>query len=230
MNNIGAFKNKVPLIDVIRKYKTPLYCIALVHQLGEIKYPSYSWYNNPTKSDSTVENNINAMLRHFSAHRIGQTIDPESKLPHVLHLACRAGMMITTLYREMSKEFRNPGEMHKPEYVADDNIGAYITGEEIYSLSKNIDDVGHTPEVLEPTINSLLFDYALHTWTSEGDEWFELKNNFDILFRCILKYVDYYCSHGLIKWIYENKDQYPEKVVKTIDVLGEQYGYHRRSE
>ena len=66
--------------------------------------------------------------------------------------------------------------------------------------------------------------------TSEGDEWFELKNNFDILFRCILKYVDYYCSHGLIKWIYENKDQYPEKVIKTIDVLGEQYGYHRRSE
>ena len=230
MNNVGAFKNKVPLIEIIRKYKTPLYCIALVHQLGEIKYPSYSWFNNPTKSDSTVENNINAILRHFSAHRMGQTVDPESKLPHVFHMACRAGMMITTLYREMSSNFRALNEMKKPEYVTDDNIGAYITGEELYSLAKNIDDVGCTPDVLEPAINSLLFNYALYPWTVEGDEWFELKSKYDTLFVCVLKYVDYYCNHGLIEKLYEGKDQYPEKVSKTIEVLGDQYGCHRRDE
>ena len=79
--DVGSIKGKKPLVDIINKYKIPLVAISLIHYIGTKKYELFSWYNNPSKSDSTIANNISALIRHFSAHRSGCLFDDESHLP-----------------------------------------------------------------------------------------------------------------------------------------------------
>ena len=73
--DVGSIKGKKPLVDIINKYKIPLVAISLIHYIGTKKYELFSWYNNPSKSDSTIANNISALIRHFSAHRSGCLFD-----------------------------------------------------------------------------------------------------------------------------------------------------------
>lgn len=93
ITRVGCFTNKIKLADKIKEWKRPLAIVALIHHIGACKYPYYSWYNHPSTSDATPEDNFNAILRHFTAHRIGKTIDSDSKLPHIFHAVCRAGML-----------------------------------------------------------------------------------------------------------------------------------------
>lgn len=215
MINTGAFKNKIKLAEIIKTYRFPLACIALIHRMGEVKYPSYSWFNNPEASDSTVDNNINAMLRHFSAHRMGFQIDPESKLPHLCHLACRAGMLITTFYRELNgMTYSDP--MSRPAQYPNNPIGAYITGEEIFSLSKSIKhEYGNA---IVPYLNSLLINDVLSRELVQITDEFDVITEFDKIFQTSLDLLLYnrkfVCDH-----IKEHKNEYNESLSELIDIV-----------
>ena len=136
ITRVGCFTNKIKLADKIKEWKRPLAIVALIHHIGAYKYPYYSWYNHPSTSDATPEDNFNAILRHFTAHRIGKTIDSDSKLPHIFHAVCRAGMLITNLYRDINNchdQLENTVGVHVP---LDWDVGSQITAEEILLISK----------------------------------------------------------------------------------------------
>lgn len=140
---IGALTGKVSMVDTIEEFCDPLKMIMLIHQRGAKKYPLYGWYNDPEHTDSTIKNNLNAMCRHFSAYSMGFPIDPEG-LPHIFHLCCRAGMLITTAYRAWSNHH---GELKDPTAAfnqftekpyQDIALPWYlITSEELVSLTKS---------------------------------------------------------------------------------------------
>ena len=96
---VGGYIGKPYLLNVITKYELALKMIAFVHYRGTYKYPAYGWFNNPYDVGGSTLDDLNAMLRHYGAHSQGKLIDPEG-LPHLFHLACRAGMLVTTFTQE----------------------------------------------------------------------------------------------------------------------------------
>lgn len=130
----GFIKNKPNITETVLMYRTGLKVAALIHAIAEQKYTAYSWYNDPDNCDSTIRDNINAIYRHFTAYSMGFGLD-EDGLPHVFHMCCRAGMLVSTAYRRWLDctpayspiEKRDPVERH---------WGFYITPYEVYSLTK----------------------------------------------------------------------------------------------
>lgn len=68
--NTGAIKGKIPLCDLAAKYHDAYTAIALIHHFGSLKYGYYNWYNDPENCDGCFYNNVNAIFRHMTAHRI----------------------------------------------------------------------------------------------------------------------------------------------------------------
>jgi hypothetical protein len=130
--NMGCIKNKVSLTKLYKYYERVFAAIALVHHIGATKYGYYSWYNNPLQSNSSVSDNIDAIFRHLTAHRIGKTVDPESFLPHVFHACCRAGMLITIYYRSIHEHFTPIANANGKR-----DISSQITAEEFLVLTKD---------------------------------------------------------------------------------------------
>lgn len=109
---MSASKNKTPVvIDMSSKKrsisKTMPLCIraaqaaACVHTKCTFKHPFHSWENIPEKSDSTIENNIDAIMRHYINYSENHiALEKESGLPHLFHIACRAHMLLGTFYRD----------------------------------------------------------------------------------------------------------------------------------
>lgn len=198
-SNVGAIKGKKLMSDVIKDNIIPLTAISLIHQLGLIKYKRFSWYNDPEHADSTVENNINAMLRHFSAHRSGTIIDPESGMPHIFHMACRCGMLITVLYKELMNSDK---KMESPKTNVSSSVGVMITGEELISLSKptECEVINDDDTVIETEINSYLMDYTLDMYDESIPE--DILNEpfwFDELFKLVCRYVSNVWRHTDIR-------------------------------
>lgn len=132
----GCIKGKPPLSKLSAKYRLAYIAIALIHHFGALKYGYYSWYNDPANCNSTVSDNIDAIFRHITAHKIGKIIDPESHLPHVFHACCRAGMLITMYYRTWLTNSLIPNKPKKNE-AAKFDVLTQITTEEILVLTKD---------------------------------------------------------------------------------------------
>lgn len=88
--------------DVIEKYRIGLAAVELGHLVGSISYEPFSWYNSPETSDSTPENNLNALYRHMCAFEKRTVIDNKSFLPHPVHMACRSAMLVSVIYKEQN--------------------------------------------------------------------------------------------------------------------------------
>lgn len=190
LSDFGSIKNKKPMIDIIRKYKSALLAISLIHRIGTRKYELFSWYNKPVESDSTVENNINAMIRHFSAHRSGVVFDSESHLPHLFHLACRCAMLITTYYKEKREDYTRSKIDDGRPYCDDALIGCMITGEELISLSKPCKDYSScTRTELEIAIANKLFKLALVGETDVVEDIINDITEYDVLFNLVCNYL-----------------------------------------
>lgn len=134
--NTGAIKGKIPLCDLAAKYHDAYTAIALIHHFGSLKYGYYNWYNDPENCDGCFYNNVNAIFRHMTAHRIGKFIDPESHLPHIFHACCRAGMLITIYYRICSISKLKPLAPKKDKNARLD-VTSQLTTEELLVLSKD---------------------------------------------------------------------------------------------
>lgn len=57
---------------------------------GAVKYGKNNW----RQVDGATERYIAALLRHLEAWRGGETLDPDSGLPHVAHMACNAIFLV----------------------------------------------------------------------------------------------------------------------------------------
>lgn len=161
----GCIKGKAPLCNLTAKYRAAYTAIALIHHFGALKYSYYSWYNDPANCNSTIDDNLNAIFRHMTAHRIGKSIDSESHLPHVFHACCRAGMLITMYYRTWLTSILKPNKPKKNE-AAKFDVVSQLTTEEILVLTK--DKVIHEYEDLD----------------SLSDHIFELLCGIDMFDKC----------------------------------------------
>lgn len=132
----GCIKGKPSLTSLSAKYRLAYIAIALIHHFGALKYGYYSWYNDPANCNSTISDNIDAIFRHLTAHKIGKNIDSESHLPHIYHACCRAGMLITVHYRNVCNHSLKPITCKKNENAKFDVL-TQLTTEEILVLSKD---------------------------------------------------------------------------------------------
>ena len=64
--------------------------LAKVLTFGAAKYAPNSWQ---TVKDGE-RRYLDALMRHLEAWREGETIDPESGLPHLSHLLCNASFLL----------------------------------------------------------------------------------------------------------------------------------------
>ena len=203
----GAFKNKEPIGDKLRWFSSVLAMISLVHERGTMKYVSYSWMVDPTKSNSTMTDNLDAIERHLDAHSMGKLMDPEG-LPHIFHLACRAGMLVTTVMRERYSVKTVPIRDKREAYasLAASMIGSQLTAEEIIACSKQLpvsfDKINQmSAEELLPLVRGYLVDLHLQVGDFEplpsNKNLFESMSNVEILFQLICYYVRAYwiCHH-----------------------------------
>ena len=136
--------------DIIEKYRIGLAAVELGHLVGSISYEPFSWYNSPETSDSTPENNLNALYRHMCAFEKGTVIDNKSLLPHPVHMACRSAMLVSVIYKEQNNcdnivaKF-DDNEQHFYAYATNQSpnrllFGHLLTSAEYYALSQVDDD------------------------------------------------------------------------------------------
>lgn len=120
-------------MDVAKKYQLGLCAVELGHLAGSVKYKPFSWYNCPEKSDSLPINNVNAMMRHLTSLETGRVYDMDSGLPHVVHLACRAGMLVSIV-----RKLQHAGVVYVPQmsHTVPDSpaFGGFLTGAEYLAL------------------------------------------------------------------------------------------------
>ena len=81
----GAAKPGLGNISVVAQYYE-----GAVMQMGADKYGAYNWCDHPMKASTYY----NAILRHLNAWWTGETLDPESGLPHIAHLRACTGILI----------------------------------------------------------------------------------------------------------------------------------------
>lgn len=222
MYGIGAFKGKIKLVDIIKDMELPMKAVSVILKTGELKYPSYSWYNNYTnpKADSTLECNLNAMLRHFTAHRMGFAVDPDSKMPHIFHLACRAALMITTYYLASTENIRYRHNLIRPtsEYDYKESVGLYIPGEVLTSLGKTVTLMpeNYTHNRLEVMINDLLYRAALGDIQELKDPFTQLTTP-DIILRAVFMYVKDMChSEFMHDFVNSINDNHPKEIADYL--------------
>ncbi len=228
VNPIGSIKNKPNIINILDKYRTGLNMLSVIHMAGAKKYELYSWINRPEQSNSTITDNLNALYRHFSAHSMGKFIDEEG-FPHIFHLCCRAGMLITTFYRvlqQISYQYTDTGFEYRLHPQS-----KFITPEEIYSLIKyeyplkeDIQEKYNLPtdevslrSFLNTHLLACMFDYAKFQRNIKMmdfknkknkellNEVFEDYNDLDVLFRAILCYAEIVYDEDMFKLIDRKK-------------------------
>lgn len=170
---VGGYAFKAQLVDVVYDYQAPLAMIALVHLRGAQKYEAYSWFNTPWTGDSTVVDNLEALYRHFTAITQGKILDKEG-LPHIFHMCCRAGMMVT-IYAKAKSAIKIPcrlslkcNRMH---------VGTWITPTEIQALADTYNyDLTDDLKLEEyiPYINDLIYDALLAPESQTQDDLYYL--------------------------------------------------------
>jgi hypothetical protein len=100
----GALKTPLGLIPPYAMEQT-----AWAHKLGSDKYGPYNW----RKTGVCASTYVNAILRHLNAWRDGETLDPESGISHLAHVACSCNILLDADYCGTLQDDRNV----KPEPV-----------------------------------------------------------------------------------------------------------------
>lgn len=98
MENNGAVKHDEgkPRYDLIPPFALDL--VAQVMTYGATKYGERNW-----EKGLKPERLFAALMRHSWAWMRGETIDPETKLPHLAHAAASVMMLIDTLQKDQQK-------------------------------------------------------------------------------------------------------------------------------
>lgn len=144
----GGYTGKPNLLELFDKYDLGLKMIAYIHYRGTKKYPAFGWYNSPFTCGGTCYDDLNALMRHLGAHNSGFIRDPEGS-PHIFHMCCRAGMLVTGFYRDQSNQL---WEIESDGDHTAVNWAKFITHEELLSLTKT----ANKSEVSLPILQSQL--------------------------------------------------------------------------
>jgi len=94
----GALKTPLGLIPSYAMEQT-----AWVHKLGAEKYGPYNW----RKTGVCASTYVNAILRHLNAWRDGETLDPESGISHLAHVACSCNILLDAGFCGTLQDDRN---------------------------------------------------------------------------------------------------------------------------
>lgn len=137
----GAAKTPLGLIPPHAMEQT-----ALVHQLGATKYGAFNWRD----SGICASTYVNAILRHLNAWRDGETLDPESGISHLAHIACSCNILLDADHCDMLHDDRNiiPQNIGcKHEGDLDDSF--YVDFEKYIDLDK-LDTIQDGDEYYDP--------------------------------------------------------------------------------
>jgi hypothetical protein len=94
----GALKTPLGLIPSYAMEQT-----AWVHKLGAEKYGPFNW----RKTGVCASTYVNAILRHLNAWRDGETVDPESGISHLAHVACSCNILLDAGFCGTLQDDRN---------------------------------------------------------------------------------------------------------------------------
>ena len=94
----GALKTPLGLIPPYAMEQT-----AWVHKLGAEKYGPFNW----RKTGVCASTYVNAILRHLNAWRDGETVDPESGISHLAHVACSCNILLDAGFCGTLQDDRN---------------------------------------------------------------------------------------------------------------------------
>ena len=78
--------------------------MARVLENGAVKYGPYNWRDQQIG----IQTYVGAIMRHTSAVRRGEDIDPESGLPHMAHIMATAAILIDATEHGMMIDDRPP--------------------------------------------------------------------------------------------------------------------------
>jgi hypothetical protein len=94
----GALKTPLGLIPPYAMEQT-----AWVHKLGAEKYGPFNW----RKTGVCASTYVNAIMRHLNAWRDGETVDPESGISHLAHVACSCNILLDAGFCGTLQDDRN---------------------------------------------------------------------------------------------------------------------------
>ena len=113
----GALKTPLGLIPSYAMEQT-----ALVHQLGAQKYGPYNW----RRTGVCASTYVNAIIRHLNAWRDGETVDPESSISHLAHVACSCNILLDAGFCGTLKDDRDITPPNTPVSKMDKPTGAFV--------------------------------------------------------------------------------------------------------
>jgi len=125
----GALKTPLGLIPSYAMEQT-----AWVHKLGYDKYGPFNW----RKTGVCASTYVNAILRHLNAWRDGETVDPESGISHLAHVACSCNILLDAGFCGTLQDDRNITPPNTALSKMDKPTGAFV-----YPIA---DKVEHTPQ------------------------------------------------------------------------------------
>ena len=94
----GALKTPLGLIPSYAMEQT-----AWVHKFGAERYGAFNW----RKTGVCASTYVNAILRHLNAWRDGETVDPESGISHLAHVACSCNILLDAGFCGTLQDDRN---------------------------------------------------------------------------------------------------------------------------
>ena len=95
---VGSLKAPLGLVPPYAMEQT-----SWVHKLGADKYGPWNWRETGVCASTYV----NAILRHLNAWRDGESLDPESGITHLAHIACSANILMDAEYCGKLQDDRN---------------------------------------------------------------------------------------------------------------------------
>ena len=104
----GALKTPLSLIPSYAMEQT-----AWVHKLGAEKYGLFNWRDTGVCASTYV----NAIMRHLNAWRDGETLDPESGISHLAHIACSCNILMDADHCNKLQDDRNISPNNLPDKV-----------------------------------------------------------------------------------------------------------------
>jgi hypothetical protein len=114
---VGALKTPLGLIPSYAMAET-----AWVHKLGAEKYGPFNW----RKTGVCASTYVNAIMRHLNAWRDGETLDPESGISHLAHVACSCNILLDAGFCGTLQDDRNITPPNTPARKMDKPMGAFV--------------------------------------------------------------------------------------------------------
>ena len=125
----GALKTPLGLIPPFAMEQT-----AWAHKLGAEKYGPFNW----RKTGVCASTYVNAILRHLNAWRDGETVDPESGISHLAHVACSCNILLDAGFCGTLQDDRNITPNNELTRITEDLLKKWDKEKQVRKMDKPI--------------------------------------------------------------------------------------------